>query len=291
MSFDIATQFLFDATVKASLFALFGLSFSLIYSTTKIVHFAHGASCVAAAYAFFVAYVLLSLPLIAAGFLVIVFSAALGAAMMQYFYKPMIAKSASHAVIMIASLGLFIACQSIFELAFGHDSRVVSKSEISPGIIVGPIFITPLQVATIVCAIVLAGGLYLLIKRFKLGRALRAMSDDIEMATIIGVDISRLRTLVFAIGTAIASIPTMLIGLDVGISPTMGLHLVLLATIAAIVGGVRGIFTGVGGGLIVGATQTLGVIWIDPKWQNLVVFSVLLLVLMWKPTGLFAERR
>ena len=86
------------------------------------------------------------------------------------------------------------------------------------------------------------------------------------------------------------AIAAILNSLDVGTSPGMGLSVVLIATVAAIIGGANRIFAGIAGGFLIGAVQSLGVVWIDPRWQNLMIFSALILVLLVRPAGLFSAK-
>jgi branched-chain amino acid transport system permease protein len=111
------------------------------------------------------------------------------------------------------------------------------------------------------------------------------------VAVTVGIDVPQLRYLVFVIGSMTLGVAAVLNSLDVGVSPGMGLSVVLIAAVAAIIGGASGIFGGVAGGFLIGAIQSMGVMWIDPRWQNLMIFSVLIIVLVVKPTGLFGSVR
>jgi branched-subunit amino acid ABC-type transport system permease component len=131
---------------------------------------------------------------------------------------------------------------------------------------------------------------FLLLRYSKLGRALIAIADDPSVATNVGINVTSLRYLVFAIGSMVLAVGGVLSGLDVGVSPGMGLSVVMIATVAAIIGGASRLFSGVAGGFLVGAVQSMGVGFIDPRWQNLLIFAALIVTLIVRPTGIFGGR-
>jgi branched-chain amino acid transport system permease protein len=280
-----------NALAAGALFSLYGLSFGLIYSTTQILHFAHGAVFVFAVYVFLAVYVLLGGPLVAAAAASVGAAGLLGSAMMRFFYQPMINRGTSGAVVMIASLGLFIVVENLIVLVFGNDSRVVSKGAVQEGLQFGDVYVTQLQIVTFATAIVTFGVVFFLLRYSKLGRALVGIADDPKVAAIVGIDVTALRYVVFAIGSMVLAVGGILSGLDVGASPGMGLPVVLIATIAAIIGGAGRLFSGVAGGFLVGAIQSFGVVFIDPRWQNLLIFAALIGTLLVRPSGIFRPAR
>ena len=278
-----------NGLATGAVFGLFGLSFGLIYSTTQILHFAHGAVYVCAAYIFYAGYAGADWPLVPSAALAIAGAGLIGFAMMRLFYQPMLARSTSGAVIMIASLGLYIVIENLVILGFGNDSRVISKGAVQQGIAIGNVYVTPLQLTTFAVALFTFALLFMLITRSKLGRGLRAIADNANVAEIVGINVKVLRYAVFAVGSMVLALAAVLNGLDIGVSPGMGLPVVLIATVAAIIGGASSMFAGIAGGFLVGAVHSMGVLWIDPRWQNLLIFSVLIVVLIVRPTGIFGS--
>ncbi len=283
----LIAQSLVNAIATGAIFALLGLSFGLIYSTTQLLHFAHGAVYVCAAYLFYAGYVLADWPMLMAALVAIAGAGILGFAVMRLFYQPMIGRGTSGAVIMIASLGLFIVIENLIVLGFGNDARVISKGAVQAGLSFANVYVTPLQLYSLAIALVTFAAVYFLITRSKLGRGLRAIADNTAVAQIVGIDVKSLRYVVFALGSMVLAIAAVLSGLDIGVSPGMGLSVLLIATVAAIIGGANSMFAGIAGGFLVGAVQSLGVLWIDPRWQNLLIFAALIVVLVVRPTGVF----
>jgi branched-chain amino acid transport system permease protein len=290
MSGEILLQFLANAIVVAALYALLGLSFGLIYSTTQILHFAHGAIYLAAAYLFFAFHVLAALPVPVALALAVLLAGLLGVLTMRGLYDPLLVRRASGLTIMIASLGFFIVVENVIVLLFTNDSRVVASGAVVEGLRLGPVVVTPLQLTIVAVTAVVLGLVHLMLARSGLGRALRGMSDDSGMAEIVGIDVRRLRYAVLGLGSMIAALAAVLVALDVGLRPTMGLQAVLVAAIAVIVGGVGPLFAGVVGGVVVGFIQNFGILYVAPKWQNLITFAVLIAMLLFRPAGLFGRR-
>ncbi|MGE3876961.1 MAG: branched-chain amino acid ABC transporter permease [Parvibaculaceae bacterium] len=283
----LIAQSLVNAIATGAIFALLGLSFGLIYSTTQILHFAHGSVYVCAAYLFYATYAVADWPLPVAALVAIAGAGLLGFAAMGLFYQPMIRRGTSSAVIMIASLGLFIVIENLIVLGFGNDSRVISKGSVQEGLSFANVYITPLQLCSLAVALVTFVTIYFLITRSKLGRGLRAIADNAAVAQIVGIDVRLLRYVVFALGSMVLAVAAVLSGLDIGVSPGMGLSVLLIATVAAIIGGANSIFAGIAGGFLVGAVQSLGVLLIDPRWQNLLIFAALIVVLVVRPAGVF----
>jgi branched-chain amino acid transport system permease protein len=293
MALDITlfAQSAVNGIAIGALFGLLGLSFGLIYSTTQILHFAHGSMYVCAAYLFYACYVRADLALPLSAGIALTAVGVLGAAVMRLFYEPLLRRRTSTPVIMIASLGLFIVIENLVILIFGNESKVISKGPVQQGFAFGTIYVTPLQLITIATAIAVFGFTYLLITRSKLGRGLRGMADNPDVAQIVGINVRNLRYAVFALGSIVLAVAAILSGLDVGISPHMGLSVLLIATVAAIVGGAGAMFAGIAGGFLVGGVQSMGIIWLDPRWQNLIIFSALIVVLLLRPTGIFGTAR
>lgn len=291
MSADLLLQALANSLSMGALYGLLGLSFGIIYSTTRILHFAHGAIYALAAYLFFGLYVLADLPLPVSVLVTAVGAAATGLVAMRSFYRPLLGRKTSQAVVMIASLGLYIVVESLLTLVFGNDSRIVSKASVQQGFSLGGVYLTPLQMITIAVSLGAFSATYFWLTRSRLGQALRGMAEDEKMAEIVGINIAFLQILVFSVGSFLLGIAAVLISLDVGIAPQAGLNVVLVAAVAAIIGGAKSTFAGAVGGLVVGVIQSFGVIWIDPRWQNMLIFSALIVVILIRPTGLFQNAR
>jgi branched-chain amino acid transport system permease protein len=287
---ELLLQTAINGTALASIYLLFGLSFSIIYSASGVMHFAHGGTYTVSLYAFYTLYTLLDLPLAAASLATLLLIAAFGWLTMRVFYEPLLVRGASAAIVMIASLGLFIVIENVVVLTFGPNSRVVSKGTVEPGLLIGSAYVTSLQLWTMGTAAIGVLLTLALIGRSRLGEAIRAMADDSAFAEVIGIDVRVIRALVFALGSLLLAIAAILVSLDVGVIPGSGLRVVLIAAVAAILGGTGTIYGGLVGGILVGLLEAWGALSLDPRWQNVIVFTSLVAVLVLRPAGLLARR-
>jgi len=282
---DLFLQLLVNGIVNGSHYALLGLGFGLIFGTTGIVHFAYGPVYTLAAYATWALVALLGLPLIAAAGGGIVIAAAIGVASYLLLYKPFVDRQAPTFVVLIASLGLFIVLENTVGIAFGTDKKVV---DVSPDIfLLGPVVFTELQLWQIGALIIVGGGLAAFLRLTNYGKAVRAMTDNADMARVIGIDTGKVSMLVFALGSAIAAIPAILILMKDGGVPNMGFIAVFVAFLAVVVGGVGSLIGAVIGGFLLGLVENVGMWQIPTEWQSTIAFFVLFLVLLFRPQGLF----
>ncbi len=271
-------------------YALLGLAFGLIFGTTNIVHFAFGALFTYSAYATWAAVAVLGLSIIPAAVVGVLAGALLGAFTYLVLYKPFEDSNAPIFVVMIASLGYGILLENLLGILAGTDTKVLTDVDNTTHIIeLGDmlVFVNNLQILQVAALIVVSIALYLFLKMTSYGKAILAMTDNPEMARIIGIDTFKVTILVFIIGTAIAAIPAALILIKDGATTSMGFNAVFIAFVAVIVGGVGSLPGAVLGGLLVGLIESIGMIGIPTEWQSTIAFVVLFLVLVFRPTGLF----
>jgi branched-chain amino acid transport system permease protein len=280
-------QLLANGLSNGSYYALLGLGFGLIFTTTRIVHFAYGPVYAISAYAVWFGVALPGLPLAAGVVLAPVAGAAAGAAVYWFAYRPFERRGMASHSILILSLGLSIILESLLTLIFGPAIHTVP--DFSPPIfVVGPIFVTGLQFAAPICVLFIAVTLLAFLRQTRYGMAILALGDNRDMARIIGIDTDRIALVVFAIGSAVSAVAAALTLLNEGATPTMGFNPVFVAFVVAVVGGLGSIPGAIFGGLLVGLVESLGLWKIPTEWQNSIAFVLLFLVLMVRPQGLFA---
>jgi branched-subunit amino acid ABC-type transport system permease component len=156
----------------------------------------------------------------------------------------------------------------------------------------GSIYTTDAQMLIVGLAASLALALYLFFRHVRLGIAIRAMGNDPELAEIVGMPAKRLRNISFIVGSALVGVSAMLIGLNVGIIDfNMGSDIILMATVAMIIGGLGNVGAAAGGGFVLGMIQNIAIWKIESKWQMALSFAILIVVLLFKPSGLFGQKR
>lgn len=146
--------------------------------------------------------------------------------------------------------------------------------------------ITQTQLVILLSVALVTAGLVALLYKTQFGKAVRAISDDEEVARIIGINTNKIIGYVFFIGSAIAGLAGILVGFDVGIEPTMGLNLLLKGVIASIVGGVGNFYGGVLGAFLLGFVENFGIWKISGEWKDAIAFALLIIFLIFRPRGI-----
>jgi len=283
-------QLLANGLIAGSVYALVALGFSIIYSTVRFFHFAHGAVYTAGAYFTFLFFILCHLPFGVAVVLAILLSAFLGVAIEGFVYKSIKRRGASSIILLIASLGVFILLQNLISLFFGDDTKTIRSGEVREGLNVLGARITPVQIAIILTSFVLFALTAIILKRSKIGKALRAVANDAELAVAAGLDKDKITYLTYFVGSALAAIAAILISLDIDMTPLMGFQAMLYGVVAVVIGGLGNILGAYFGGLLLGLAQHLGVWYISSKWQDAIAFVILILFLLFRPQGFFGKR-
>lgn len=286
----MVSQLLANGIIAGCAYALVALGFALIYNTTRTFHFAHGAVYTLSAYFFYTLYNLWQWPLIPAFFVTLVIIAVVGILIDEIIYMPLVRRGSSQLIQLLSSLGLYIVMINFIAMIYGNETKVLSPG-VQPTYSIGSLILTQIQVATVVAFVALFIGLIVLLKKTRLGKIIRAMRDDPQLVSVMGINPRRVRRVVFALGSALAAVAAMLLGLDVGIDPNIGMAAVLNGAVAVIIGGV-GIFAGAAlGALLLGILQSLAIWQASARWQDMVTFLVLILFLLFRPEGILGVRR
>jgi branched-chain amino acid transport system permease protein len=190
---------------------------------------------------------------------------------------------------MLATIGLWIVLQNGELLAWGGVARSIAHPFPTPPVVLGPVSLAPLRLVVLGAALVLILGAHLLIHRTSLGVAMRATFQDRETAALMGIEIGRIRTLTFAVGSALAAAAGALLGPIFLVYPAMG-DLAALKAFAVVILGGLGSFAGATlGGLLLGVAEELGAGYVSSGYRDAVGFVIIILVLLFRPAGLFAR--
>ncbi len=283
-------QFLINGLIAGSVYALIALGFALIYSTVRFFHFAHGAVYTTGAYLVFTFSVLWKLPFLLSVVLAVFVTALLGMTMGFCIYEPMRRRGASAFVLLIASLGLFIALQNFISLIFGDDVKTIRSGAVHEGYSFLDFRITNIQITIIIASLLLFIITTLILKHTKIGKALRAVANDYELAITVGIDTPKIIYFTYFIGSALAAVAAILISLDIHMTPMMGFNAMLYGIVAMIIGGLGNILGAYFGGLFLGLSQHLGVWYISSKWQDSIAFVILIIFLLFRPQGFLGRK-
>jgi branched-chain amino acid transport system permease protein len=285
---DLLLQLLVNGLINGSHYALLGVGFGLIFATTQIVHFAYGPVYALAAYICWFAAASLGLPLPLAALLAVSAAVVAGVGAYLVIYRPFQRRQSSDLVILIASLGLLIIIENLIGIVFGAGNRVVEDVQ-SEVFLVGPVVFTSWHVWQVGSLVVVASVLAAFLRLTRFGKAILGMTDNPEMARVVGIDTFRVTLVVFAIGSLISAVPAVLILLKDSATPHMGFHAVFMGFVAVVIGGIGSIRGAVLGGLLLGLVEGIGLWKIDTAWQSSIAFVVLFLVILLRPQGLFGK--
>jgi branched-chain amino acid transport system permease protein len=291
MVYWLLLQLVLNGIVTGCLYAVLAISFAVIYAPTKTFHFAHGSVYVYAGYFLYQFAMPWGWPLPAAIVAAIVAAALLGVLVDRVVYTPLRRGGAGVMEILLSAFGSFIVLQNVLLLIWKSDPRTVRAPEIlKNGIPFGMLTLTPLDLITVAAAGVVLGGVAVFIRTTRLGKAMRALENDPEVAVMVGISTGRVRMAAFFLGSALVAVAAMLTALDKGLEPTIGVNALLVAVVAMIVGGV-GSFPGAAlAGFFLGVVENLGIWQIPSEWKSTITFTVLAVFILFRPTGFFGHR-
>lgn len=268
------------------MYALIALGFNLIYGTARFFNLAHGTMALIGAYVVFVVSVQFGVPYVLSIPLGIGAAGLTGVALDKGIYAYLRARKASKLILLIASLGAMTAISALLAMIFSSQFFPLLKESVAnPTLDIFRGSITVVQLSMLGAAGGIYGLLWLLLYRTMFGKAVRAISDDREVAEIVGIDTNTIISWVFFIGSAIAGLAGILIGMDTGIQPSMGLFLLLGGAVACIIGGIGNTTGGIVGALILAFAENFGVWALSGEWKSAIAFGLLIIFLLFRPQG------
>ena len=273
-----------------SIYALVALGYSMVYGIVKLINFAHGDIIMVGAYAAYVLLVLCGLPVWVAVIGSIVFCALAGVLIERIAYRRLLVKEAPRISLLITAIGVSIFLQNLFQLIFTSSGKSFPSIFNYEPIVMGERQVSIVSLITIVTTVVLMVLLQLLVKKTRLGKAMRAVSEDAGAAKLMGINTNSTVSWTFAIGSGLAAVGAVLYSASYPlIDPYMGSMLGLKAFVAAVLGGIGSIPGAMIGGLIMGVAESLTKGYISSTLSDAVVFGILIIVLLLKPSGIMGK--
>lgn len=205
-------------------------------------------------------------------------------------YRPFRQRNASDLVFLLASFGVFIFIQNFIALIFGNQILTLRTGPVREGYRILSAVITPIQIVILSVSIGLMILLGVFVKYSKLGKAMRAVSDDRIAASMVGINPDRIILTAFALGSALAGASGILISLETNIEPTMGFPAILKGIIASVIGGIGSIPGAMFGGFFLGIAENLGIWKIQAGWKDGIAFLILIVFLVIRPGGILGIR-
>jgi len=280
-------QLLVNGLVTGSFYVLIALGLTIIYGILDISHFAHGSVAMLSGYIGYIIVSDLGLNLFVALVLSMIFAAFVGMVLERLAYRPV--KDAPHINGFIIALALMLIIDNLAVIIFGPN-QVSIRTDYTDVFKFASVSISSLRVYLFITSILLVTTLYIIIKYTKIGKAIRAVAQNKEAAKIVGIDTDRISSVVFALGSAMAGAAGIFIGAVFALYPAMGGHTVMIGFAILILGGLGSFPGAIIGGFIIGLAETFGAAWISSAYKDLFAFLVLILVLVFKPSGLLGKR-
>ncbi len=275
-----------------SIYAIIALGYTMVYGIAKMLNFAHGDVIMVGAYVSFCAFQYWGLPPVVSILAAMVFCTVLGVVIEGTAYRPL--RQATSLAVLITAIGMSYLLQNLALLIFKSDPKNYPAQIIGvPGISLfgGQLKISGVTLVTILANVVIMVLLTLFINRTKLGKAMRCVSEDRGAAELMGISVNRTISLTFAIGSALAAIAGVLLCSAYPIfDPYTGSMPGIKAFTAAVFGGIGSIPGAMVGGLLLGIIEILSRAYISTQLADAIVFAVLIVVLLVKPTGLLGKQ-
>ena len=270
-----------------SVYAIIALGYSMVYGIAKMLNFAHGDVIMAGAFVAFFA-LRAGIPLPVTVLIAIVVSMGLGVLIERLAYKPL--RQASKLAVLITAIGVSYFLQNAALLLWGSDTKIF-PTVITGTFEIGGVSISVLTLITILVCVLIIIALSLFINKTNTGRAMRACSEDKDAAALMGLNVNRVISITFAIGSGLAAIASILLcSAYPSVYPTLGSMPGIKAFTAAVFGGIGSIPGAFLGGLLLGVIENLAKAYISTQMSDAIVFAVLIIVLLIKPTGLLGKK-
>lgn len=274
-----------------SVYAIIALGYTMVYGIAKMLNFAHGDIIMIGSYVVFVTVSSMGLPPMLGVLLAVAACTLLGVVIERVAYKPL--RSASPLAVLITAIGVSYLLQNVALLIFGADTKSFTSVVKIPALKLadGQLNITGETIATILSCIVIMVCLMAFINRTRAGQAMLAVSEDKGAATLMGINVNGTIALTFAIGSALAAIAGVLLcSAYPSLTPYTGSMPGIKAFVAAVFGGIGSIPGAFIGGVLLGVIEILSKAYISSQLSDAIVFSVLIIVLLVKPTGILGKK-
>lgn len=284
-------SYLINGISLGSVYAIIALGYTMVYGIAKMLNFAHGDVIMVGSYVVFVATSSLGLPPVLAVVVAVVACTVLGVTIEAIAYKPL--RHASKLAVLITAIGVSYFLQNAALLIFGANTKSFTSVIKVPALKLagGSLVITGETIVTIVACVIIMLVLTWFIKNTKAGHAMLAVSEDQGAAQLMGINVNRTISLTFAIGSGLAAIAGVLLcSAYPSLTPYTGSMPGIKAFVAAVFGGIGSIPGALIGGLLLGVIEIISKAYISQQLSDAIVFSVLVIVLLVKPTGILGKQ-
>jgi len=284
-------SYLIKGISLGSVYSIIALGYTMVYGIAKMLNFAHGDVIMIGGFIIFTVMSTMGLSPFIAVIFSIIFCTILGVTIERIAYKPL--RKASSLAVLITAIGVSYLLQNLALLIFGADTKSFTSVITVPALKLagGELIISGETLVTIPICIVIMIGLTTFIKKSKVGRGMLAVSEDKDAATLMGVNVNKTIAITFAIGSALAAVASVLLfSAYPSLTSTSGAMPGIKAFVAAVFGGIGSIPGAMIGGILLGVIEILSRAYISSQLADAIVFMILILVLLVKPTGILGKK-
>jgi len=282
-------QQLINGLALGSVYALLALGYTMVYGIIQLINFAHGEIYMIGAFAGFYSASTLKLPLIPTLLVAMAVSALAGIIIEKVAYKPL--RNSPRIALLITAIGVSLFLQNAMRLLVGSNPKPFPDLINAGSINIGSIQIEVKTILMFGVSGLLVILLQFIVYKTKVGKAMRASSQDMEAASLMGINVDNTISLTFAIGSALAGIAGVLVAISYpSITPYMGAMPGLKAFVAAVLGGIGSIPGALVGGIAIGLLETFSKAYISTNFSDAIVFAILIVILLIKPAGLLGKK-
>ncbi len=274
-----------------SIYAIIALGYTMVYGIARMLNFAHGDIIMVGGFAIFTLMSTMGVHPLLSVLAAMVICTVLGVTVERIAYRPL--RGATSLAVLITAIGVSYLLQNVALLIFGSNARQFTSVVTLPNLKLadGQLIISSVTIVTIVTCIVIMVALTSFINKTKVGQAMLAVSEDKGAATLMGIDVNRTITITFAIGSALAAIAgALLCSTYPSLTPYTGSMPGIKAFVAAVFGGIGSVPGALIGGVLLGIIENLSKAYISSQLSDAIVFSVLIIVLLVRPTGILGRK-
>lgn len=270
------------------MYALVAVGYTMVYGIAKMINFAHGEIIMVGAYIAYICSTMLGLPVILSVLLSVIGCSLLGVVTEKVAYKPL--RNSGGLSVLITAIGVSYLLQNIFLVLFGSAAKTFPTYIPSGTVNFIGLTISYVSILSLVLTAICTFALLVFINKTKVGKAMRAVSEDKGAAELMGINVNQTISLTFAIGSGLAAVAGIIYGMSYSlINPYIGSMLGIKAFIAAVLGGIGSIPGAMVGGLVIGVAEAFTIAYISSTVSDAVVFGILIFILLVKPAGLFGK--
>jgi branched-subunit amino acid ABC-type transport system permease component len=278
-------QLLLNGIIAGSIYALFAVGLTMVYGVFRFINFAHGELIAWGAYlALFFTRSPFSLPIYLAAPPALAITALVGLAQDRFVFSPL--RHGNRITLLIASIGLSYFLRNSIRLFWGSDLQTYGLMP-TRGMEFAGLSITSAQIAMMAAAILFLAILYVILIHTMLGKSLRAVADNMALAQIMGITLKKVSVTVWVLASLFSAAGGILLAVDTNLEPMMGLTNLIKAFAAVLLGGAGNVWGALLGGLVIGIAENLSVAFISPGYKDFISFALIILMLLFRPRGIF----